>query len=145
MALSHAAACACAPVTFTTTAQLAPAPSVPLASETTFDATLTVPPHPGALPFAAVMPAGSISLNAMPDSALPPFGLLIVIVRTEPCPTTIDVGEKPSAMFGGATGTPVDVVSVALLLPATGSVNPAGALTVAVLVSVPLADGETVP
>ena len=145
MVLVQGATCACAPVTETGKLQFPPAASVPPVSEITFAFTVTVPPQPAPDAFGALTPAGSESVNATPPSAAPAFGLVIVIVSSDVCPTTIGDVPNPLATSGGLSAAPTVSVSVAELLPDTGSVKPAGTATVAVLDSDPDADGDTVP
>jgi hypothetical protein len=57
-------------------------------------------------------------------------------------PTTTGSGESVLVTARSAIGVSVSV-SVALLFPVDGSVTPAGAVTVAVLLRLPVADGET--
>lgn len=54
--------------------------------------------------------------------------------------------DKLGTATGVETAAAVTVlVSVALLLPRAGSIIPLGVVTVAVLLSVPVAEGDTVP
>jgi hypothetical protein len=91
---------------------------------------------------ATTTPAGKASVTPTPVS---PTGLdagfVIVIVSVEGWFRMTVAGEKDFAIVGAES---TESVSVAELLPGVGSVTPAGAVTVAVFESVPVAVGATV-
>ena len=141
MVFVHAAPCACAPVTVTAIAQLPPAASVPPVSAITLALTVTIPPQPATDALAAVIPAGSVSVNATPDKATPTFGLLMLIVSAVVCPTKIVAALKFFVMLGGIALS----ISVAELLAGTGSAKPTGTATLAVFDNGPVAASDKVP
>jgi hypothetical protein len=100
------------------------------------------PPAPRPVQLALVMAAGSVSTTVAPFALLgPALETVIVYITAPPCVAVV----TPSllVMLRSAVAPSVSV-SVALLLPGVGSVTPAGAATVAVLESVPVAAGEMV-
>src|SRR5262245_48750687 len=89
--------CGPAVVTVTVAVMLheAPAARVPPVKARVLGAVrVSVPPHWGELPEVTVTPAGRTSLNAMPESASPAFGFVIVKVSVEVPPTATGLGEK---------------------------------------------------
>ena len=85
--------------------------------------------------------AGNVSATVAPVALLGPALLAVIVYRTE-APGVAVVTPSVTVIARSADATMVSV-SVAELLPGVGSVTPAGAVTVAVLLSVPVADGET--
>jgi hypothetical protein len=89
------------------------------------------------------MDPGKVSATVLPGASLGPgFDATIVYVTAPPgvaCDCPSDFVTRRSACGVSAS------VSVAALFPAAGSVTPPGALTVSVLVRLPVADASTVP
>src|SRR5229473_3294657 len=89
---------------------------------------------------ALLMPAGSVSVTVAPVTASgPPFVTVMVYVTVPP--GTAVVAPSVLVMLRSACGVSVSV-SVAVLLPGVGSVVPAGAVTLAVLLRLPVAEAE---
>src|SRR6267378_1611121 len=101
------------------------------------------PPLPTQVHATPVSAAGITSATVAPLTALgPAFTATMVYViadpgRTLPCPSVFVIARS-------AWGVSVSV-SVAELLPGTGSATPAGSVTVAVLLSLPVAEALIVP
>src|SRR5438874_2614511 len=89
---------------------------------------------------ALLMPAGSVSVTVAPVTALGPALLTTIVYVTVP-PGVAVVTPSVLVMLRSASGARVSV-SVAELLAGVGSVTPAGAVTVAVLDTVPVAVDE---
>src|SRR5260370_1190951 len=91
---------------------------------------------------ALLMPAGSVSVTVAPVTALgPPFVTVMVYVTVPP--GTAVVTPSVLVMLKSACGVRASV-SVTELLPGVGSVVPAGAVTLAVLLRLPVAEAEIV-
>src|SRR5882672_2041775 len=101
------------------------------------------PPAPTQVQLTPVIVAGSVSVTVAPVTALgPAFDATIVYVTDAPgtavvCPSVLVIPRFACDVRGS--------VSVALLFTGVGSVTPLGTATVAVLLSVPVADAFTVP
>ena len=85
--------------------------------------------------------AGSGLVIRTPLAVAGPW-FVAIIVKVTLFPTTTGSGESVFVTATSAIGVSVSV-SVALLFPVDGSVTPPGAVTVAVLLRLPTADGET--
>jgi hypothetical protein len=123
----------------------------PLAGKLPFQVTVFVPVLATAVPLVADAEtrasfAGRTSVNSLPGLSpcvpVPPFVSVTVYV------TFVPTAKLPATVFVPDTEAPgggeIVSLSVAELLPGVGSVTPAGAVTVAVLLSVPVAAGEIV-
>src|SRR5262245_50998293 len=82
-------------------------------------AVMVPPPHEPVRPLgvATERPAGNVSLNATPVSAVEVLELLIVKVSTDVPPTEIDAGAKLLAIEGGDSGFTVSVAPAVLPVP----------------------------
>src|SRR5207253_1728365 len=103
---------AVAPVTVTVIVQLAPEANVPPVNVRVFPPAITrLPPHGAVVPLGAVNPAGSVSVNATPVSAVP-FGLVSRKLILTVLPKATVAAAKDLAMVGGATTVTVAVFDV---------------------------------
>ena len=76
---------------------------------------VSVPPQTVVVPVATVNPAGSVSVNATPVSAVPALGLVIVNVSEVVAFSGIVVGLNAFAIDGGAMTGAASTVKGALL------------------------------
>src|SRR6185295_1613760 len=105
------------------------------------DAVQVPPPAPTHV-HVQVSDAGNVSVTDEPGALLGPALDAVIVYVTEPPGVAV---VTPSVLVTARSAVAPSVsVSVAELLPGVGSVTPAGAATVAVLESVPVADGEIV-
>ncbi len=95
---------ALAPVTVTLNVQLLFAASEPVEKDIVPGEVVDIePPQVEAAPLVAtVSPAGSVSVNPMPDSELDLFGLVMVKDNDVVLPVKTEAGEKDLARIGGA-------------------------------------------
>jgi hypothetical protein len=96
---------AVAPVAVTLNVQLLFAASDPPEKVSKLPPVMTRLPLPHrelVVPLGAVIPAGKVSVNLMPDRELDIFGLLMVKDNVEVLPVKIEVGENDLARTGGA-------------------------------------------
>jgi hypothetical protein len=100
-----------------------------------------VPPFAPTHVHVQVSDAGNVSVTFDPGAALGPLLFVAVIVYVTEPPGVAEVTPSVFVMPRLACGDNVSV-SVALLLPVFGSVTPAGAATLAVFASEPVADAE---
>src|SRR5262245_31761317 len=80
-------------------------------------AVMVPPPHEPVRPLgvATWSPAGNVSPNATPVSAVEALGLVIVKVSDDVAPTRIDEGTKLLAIVGGDSAVPTARVALAVL------------------------------
>ena len=96
-----------------------------------------VPPPAPAHVHVHVRDAGNVSATVLPVALLGPAFDAVIVYVTEPPGVAV---VTPSVfVIARSADAPSASVSVAELLPGVGSVTPAGAVTVAVLLSVPVA------
>src|SRR5690349_3716243 len=89
-----------------------------------------------------VSDAGKVSATVAPVALLGPALEAVVVEVTEPAAVAV---VTPSVLVMARSAlAPRASVSVAELLPGVGSVTPAGAATVAVLLKLPVAEAEIV-
>src|SRR6185312_2278192 len=100
------------------------------------DAVHVPPPAPTQV-HVTVSAAGNVSATVAPAALDAPALLAVIVYVTDP-PGVAVVTPSVTVMARSALATSVSL-SVAELLPGVGSVTPAGAVTVAVLLSVPVA------
>src|SRR3954466_304170 len=101
-----------------------------------------VPPPAPAHVHVQVSDAGKVSATVAPGALLGPAFDAVIVYVTEP-PAVAVVTPSVFVIERSADAARVSL-SVAELLPGVGSVTPPGAVTVAVLLSVPTADAEMV-
>src|SRR5258706_580014 len=102
-------------------------------------AAVQVPPPRPAHVHVQVRLAGNVSATVAPVTALGPALLPVIVYVTEPPGVAV---VTPSVTVTARFALPASVsLSVAELLPGAVSVTPPGAVIVAVLLSVPVADG----
>src|SRR3569623_292993 len=102
-----------------------------------------VPPPAPAQVQVQVSPAGKVSATVAPVAVLGPALFAVIVYAVLPPAVTV---VTPSVLVIDRSALPPSVsVSVAELLASVVSVTPPGADTVAVLLSVPVAEAEIVP
>ena len=103
-------------------------------------AAVQVPPPAPTQVHVHVSDAGKVSATVAPVALLGPALLAVIVYVTEPPGVAV---VTPSVLVIDRSAVALSVsLSVAELLPGFGSVTPPGAVTVAVLLSVPVADAE---
>src|SRR3954469_16306641 len=101
-----------------------------------------LPPPPPTHVQVPVSDAGNVSATVAPDAFEGPALLAVIVYVTLPPGVAV---VTPSVFVIDKSALPASVsLSVAELLPGVGSVTPAGDVTVAVLLNVPVAAAETV-
>src|SRR3954465_29578 len=99
-----------------------------------------VPPPAPAQVQVQVSEAGKVSATVAPVALLGPALEAVIVYATEP--PAVAVVTPSVLVIARSACAPSVSESVAELLPGVGSVTPAGAVTVAVLLRVPVADAE---
>ena len=130
---------AVAPVTVTLKLQLAlDAIEPPLKAIELGAVTVKVPPHSELVALVTVTPAGNVSVNATPVSAVPLFEFVMVNCNDDASPTAIESEEKVFAIEGG----PIAVtVSEPVLFVSSPSLITSSESTVAVFARLPAVVG----
>src|SRR3954463_10123946 len=105
------------------------------------DAVQVPPPAPTHV-HVQVSDAGKVSATVAPAALLGPAFEAVMVYVTEP--PAVAVVTPSVLVIERSAEAPRVSLSVALLLPGVGSVTPAGAVTVAVLLRVPVAAAEMV-